>query len=335
MDKGIYKLTNTVSGKVYIGQSENLNNREWCHFYRLKRGEHHNEILQHSYNKHGESSFVFEILEHTENLDNRESYWLNEYGGVSSKDTYNMKDPLTNEYCDYTKKKIRKKFLGVDNPNYGNRWSEEQKENLSKKIRGLSWEERLGKEKARKAKKKLSKSQKGRKHSDETKEKIRQHNVGEKNPAYGKGDRQRGEKNPMWGKTHTQEVREKLSNLHKGKILSEETRKKMSESAKKRKSQKGRKHSDETKEKIRQHNVGEKNPAYGKGDRQRGEKNPAYGKPSHKRKPIVKLNKNGEIIKEYEFLSQVKEDGYNPSNVMYCANKKSKYSYGFIWEWKN
>ena len=257
MDKGIYKLTNTVSGKVYIGQSENLNNREWCHFYRLKRGEHHNEILQHSYNKHGESSFVFEILEHTENLDNRESYWLNEYGGVSSKDTYNMKDPLTNEYCDYTKKKIRKKFLGVDNPNYGNRWSEEQKENLSKKIRGLSWEERLGKEKARKAKKKLSKSQKGRKHSDETKEKIRQHNVGEKNPAYGKGDRQRGEKNP------------------------------------------------------------------------------AYGKPSHKRKPIVKLNKNGEIIKEYEFLSQVKEDGYNPSNVMYCANKKSKYSYGFIWEWKN
>jgi len=102
----------------------------------------------------------------------------------------------------------------------------------------------------------------------------------------------------------------------------------MSESAKKRKSQKGRKHSDETKEKIRQHNVGEKNPAYGKGDRQRGEKNPMWGK-THTQ------NKNGEIIKEYEFLSQVKEDGYNPSNVMYCANKKSKYSYGFIWEWKN
>jgi type I restriction enzyme S subunit len=41
-------------------------------------------------------------------------------------------------------------------------------------------------------------------------------------------------------------------------------------------------------------------------------------------------------IKEYEFLDQVKEDGFNPSNVMYCANgvKGYKQSKGFYWKWK-
>jgi hypothetical protein len=100
------------------------------------------------------------------------------------------------------------------------------------------------------------------------------------------------------------------------------------------KSQKGRKHPEEVKEKIRQANIGEKNPAYGKGDRQRGEKNPMFGKPNKNRKQILQFTKSGELIREFEFLNQVKELGYNPSNVMYCANNKFKSSYGFIWKWK-
>lgn len=63
MDKGIYKITNLKNNKVYIGQSENLNNREWNHFYWLDRGEHHNEHLQKSYNKYGKGNFIFETLE--------------------------------------------------------------------------------------------------------------------------------------------------------------------------------------------------------------------------------------------------------------------------------
>lgn len=45
MNKGIYKITNLKNNKVYIGQSEKLNNREWCHFYWLDRGEHHNPVI--------------------------------------------------------------------------------------------------------------------------------------------------------------------------------------------------------------------------------------------------------------------------------------------------
>jgi hypothetical protein len=59
-----------------------------------------------------------------------------------------------------------------------------------------------------------------------------------------------------------------------------------------------------------------------------------WKKPQKTRKPIQQFTKDGQLIKEFEFLTQVKEFGYNPSNVMYCANNKSKSSYGFIWKWK-
>jgi group I intron endonuclease len=256
--KGIYKIRNMINKKVYIGQTDRLNEREREHFYRLERCVHHNEHLQKSFNKYGKDNFKFEIIELTEDLDDRELYWLNEYGGLNSNNTYNFKDPKTKEWSEYTKVKQSKSMLGENNPNYGNKWSEEQKEKLSKMKKGKTLEDRIGKERAELAKQKMSKSQKGRKHPEEVKEKIRQANIGENNPAYGKGDRQRGENNPN------------------------------------------------------------------------------YNKPMPNRKPVLKLNKEGELIKEYEFLDQVKEDGFNPSNVMYCANgvKGYKQSKGFYWKWK-
>ena len=43
----------------------------------------------------------------------------------------------------------------------------------------------------------------------------------------------RGVKNPFYGKTHSPEALKKMSVVHKGKTISEETKKKMSESIKK------------------------------------------------------------------------------------------------------
>jgi group I intron endonuclease len=256
MNKGIYKITNLKNNKVYIGQSENLNNREWNHFYWLGRGEHHNEHLQKSYNKYGRESFIFEVIEYTDDLDNRELHWINECGGVNSELNYNLKDPTSKEWSDYVRVKQSKKMLGENNPNFGNKWTDEQKEMLSKRRKGLTLEERIGVEKAKLAKQKMSKSQTGRKHPNDVKEKIRQANVGENNPAYGMGDRQRGDKNPM------------------------------------------------------------------------------YGKPSSKRKPIQQFTKEGVFIKEYEFLSQVMDNGFNASNVCTVANGRLKSTGGFIWRYK-
>ena len=191
--KGIYKITNLKNQKFYIGQSKNLNNREHNHFYQLERNEHHNEILQSSFNKHGKENFIFEVLEEIDSdyLSNREKYWLDFHGGLNNKKIYNMKDPLTNEYSDYTKVKVSKIMSGENNPNFGNKWTDEQKENLSKKKKGKTLVESVGEEKAKKAKEKMSKSQKGRKHPEEVKEKIRQANIGENNPMFGKTQKNR------------------------------------------------------------------------------------------------------------------------------------------------
>ena len=58
---GIYKITNTENGKIYIGQSVDIGHRKACHEYDLKNGRHHNCHLQRAYNQNP-SVFRFEII---------------------------------------------------------------------------------------------------------------------------------------------------------------------------------------------------------------------------------------------------------------------------------
>ena len=60
---GIYKIENLVNGKFYIGSSHNLSHRKSTHFYDLRNNKHRNIHLQRSFNKWGEKSFRFSILE--------------------------------------------------------------------------------------------------------------------------------------------------------------------------------------------------------------------------------------------------------------------------------
>ncbi len=62
MKSGIYKITNKLNGKCYIGSTKSLKRRQYNHFYLLKLGKHHSLYLQNSYNKHGKDNFEFEIL---------------------------------------------------------------------------------------------------------------------------------------------------------------------------------------------------------------------------------------------------------------------------------
>ena len=61
---GIYKLANKINGNFYIGSSKNLELRWKQHKYNLKRKKHINIILQRSWDKYGEKSFDFEIIEY-------------------------------------------------------------------------------------------------------------------------------------------------------------------------------------------------------------------------------------------------------------------------------
>lgn len=59
---GIYSITNTVTGKKYIGSAVNLANRETYHRWQLRKSEHHSQKLQRAWNKFGEAAFVFQPL---------------------------------------------------------------------------------------------------------------------------------------------------------------------------------------------------------------------------------------------------------------------------------
>lgn len=43
---GIYKITNLITGKVYVGQSNNVYARRIEHFTALRRGTHPNKLMQ-------------------------------------------------------------------------------------------------------------------------------------------------------------------------------------------------------------------------------------------------------------------------------------------------
>ncbi len=76
---GIYRITNTTNGMFYIGSAVNLYKRRGTHSYYLRRNAHHNPKLQAAWNKYGEASFTFEVVELVlvpELLTAREQYWL-------------------------------------------------------------------------------------------------------------------------------------------------------------------------------------------------------------------------------------------------------------------
>jgi len=59
---GIYRIKNVENGKCYYGSSINLDIRGKQHFRKLREGSHSNPILQRSWNKYGEDSFVYEVI---------------------------------------------------------------------------------------------------------------------------------------------------------------------------------------------------------------------------------------------------------------------------------
>jgi group I intron endonuclease len=75
---GIYLIKNTINGKVYVGSSIDINKRWREHLHYLRLNTHANTHLQRAWNKYGEESFKFEVIEKcpTQKLLNREQYWI-------------------------------------------------------------------------------------------------------------------------------------------------------------------------------------------------------------------------------------------------------------------
>lgn len=236
MNSGIYKITNKKNGKFYIGSSKNIEKRWLKHLGDLKASMHHSIKLQRSYDKHGESNFTIDILEHVkaDKLLVREQYYLdllqpydNGYnigkmasGGDNLTSHPNKKNIIANitravrkRYKQMTledRKKYSDKMKGENNPNYGNKWNEAQRQKMS--------ERRMGQRSSKATREKISKIVKKRWESEEYKDK--------------QSKRMTGSGNPFYGKQHSEETKQKIREKNSGRQHTEEAKKKISKASK-------------------------------------------------------------------------------------------------------
>lgn len=59
---GIYKITNSIDKRIYIGSSSCLRRRKNEHHKKLRKDIHRNPRLQNFYNKYGEESIKFQVI---------------------------------------------------------------------------------------------------------------------------------------------------------------------------------------------------------------------------------------------------------------------------------
>jgi len=198
---GIYKIT-SPSGKVYIGQSINIEKR-WTH-YRLvdcvDQPKLYNSFLKHGVNKH-----EFIILEKCDIglLTERERYWQ--------------------EYHDVVKNGLNCKYVSVNDKT--GHLSEETKEKISKKLKGKKG--RKNYRHSEQTKRKIGMANKGKtpkgftgRHSDESRKKMSESKKGKIISEEHKiklSIAAKGKPSKLKGRVFTEEEREKMYATRRGK----------------------------------------------------------------------------------------------------------------------
>ena len=77
---GIYKITNNINNKIYVGQSIDIKERWKQHLYKAYNEKElgYNSAIHQAFRKYGYENFSFEIIElcNKEELDVKEIYWI-------------------------------------------------------------------------------------------------------------------------------------------------------------------------------------------------------------------------------------------------------------------
>ena len=190
----VYSISNKVNGKRYIGVTNNIKSRWSTHRNRLLKGNHVNKYLQSDYNKYGVDNFVYEILEEISNdcsddyVADREIYYISKYN--SCDEGYNMTYGGDGYGRRIMSDVLRKEYT-------------ERISNISKNLWNQDW--------FRNKMLELNKGNKynlGKHASEETRKKI--------------SDSRIGEKNPFYGKHHTEESKQKMKEKLKDYYNNEE-----------------------------------------------------------------------------------------------------------------
>lgn len=130
---GIYKITNKLTNKIYIGQSRNITNRWQEHIDSAFDNSRpsYNYPLQKDIREYGISNFYFEILE----------------TNIYDQDTLNLKEFEYIKYYDsYNKGYNQNSGIGPEKIEIKKTWTQKEVETLENLIKkGLSYEE-IGKQ---------------------------------------------------------------------------------------------------------------------------------------------------------------------------------------------
>lgn len=94
----IYKYTNLLNGKIYVGQTNNPHLRRNGHRSSAFNSNDHsyNSAFHNALRKYGEENFQFEIIEEIsdelgrEYLNKREKYWISELHSLTTENGYNI-----------------------------------------------------------------------------------------------------------------------------------------------------------------------------------------------------------------------------------------------------
>lgn len=202
---GIYKIQSKCKPeRCYIGSAVDISERWRLHLVLLRKNIHHSLKLQNHFNKYGESDLQFSILLGCEKeyLIVNEQYFIDSY-----KSWFNIcplaHSPLGVKHTCQSKENMRLAHIGKPSGNKGRQFTEEHCRKLS--------ESHIGK----------ASGAKGKYHTEEARQKNRLAHLGK--PSWNKG-----KKLPP----QSEETCRKISESHKGKHLSDETRHKKSMSMK-------------------------------------------------------------------------------------------------------
>jgi group I intron endonuclease len=199
---GIYKITNKINGKVYIGQSIDIEKRWKDHIYNTpKKGR---SLIHSSIKKYGVESFDFEIIFSMKYVDFNimnllEEAYIRYYNSLSP-NGYNLdsggknkrpSDITRNFISSRTKEAM--KYVDYSNINSSNR----DENNIKKRRESLMNYYNNRTEEEKQEHKNRSKEINNR---EDVREKKREKMIG----------KMAGYKNPFYGQHHTEEIKEKI-----------------------------------------------------------------------------------------------------------------------------
>ena len=211
---GVYKITNILSGRYYIGYSSNINRRFTVHRNKLKQNCHDNIFLQRAYNLDGEDKFIYEIIHICDTKEEAKEIELQYLTDLTIRNIiYNLNfnnsggDLLTHHP---DKEKIREKILNSCKETLNKMTPEERSQKYGKIGDKNGMYGKTHTEEVRKMNSELKKGNTyciGKKASDETRQKMSEN-----------AKLKIGEKNPFYGKHHSEETIQKIKEKSKGRL---------------------------------------------------------------------------------------------------------------------